>query len=727
MCINKYVNVLFCFIFVCFPIVSQNHLDTTAITELECITVSASTKQDAEKNSPLLIDRVQKEDMEKILTGNLIRSLDFLPGVQSMNVGSAFSKPMIRGAGFNRVSVVENGVKQEGQQWGADHGLEIDAFNVEQINIQKGPSSLLFGSDAMGGVVEIIQPKLPQKDMFFGSVDILARSVNVLLGGSVLLGFKKNNWFLKVRYSEQHFGDYSLPVDTIVYLSQKIPVSGGVLNNTAGFERSASSYLHYANRRFSAAFTLSDTYQKAGFFPAAHGIPDPSEVEDDGNRWNIALPNSFVNHFKASLNMKYLFSQASLVWDIAYQNNHREEWSLFHTHYNNQTPPSVDSDKELAFILDNYSSNIKLNLNHSPKVKTSLSWDIHYQKNRVAGYSFLLPNYDRFMSGLAAVTSYSPTTNIALTFGLRYDIAKIKSEEYIDKYLGHYLSEFGYKDDIIQKYIVRSYNIDRLFGDYSLGAGISWMIDDKQSFKANIGRSYRLPGANELASNGVHHSSFMHEQGDSSLNSEQGWQLDLAYEYATKLIRFRLTPFVSYYENYIYLRPTGEWSILPHAGQIYRYSQSEALFTGAELSMNLDLPYGLGYELSGEYIYTYNIAENIPLSFSPPTEIRNKVSWEKNIFNMSVEWHYVFAQNRVARNELKTPSVNLFNLALHVKLPFITKGSMASLRVDNIFNMKYLNHLSYYRKVEIPEPGRNIQLTIKIPFEVPCKTKTNNL
>ncbi len=693
--------------------------DSLSEVSLDEVIVVSSLRQKKADMSPQVIELVSSGDLIRSFSGNLMKSLEYIPGVQSMSIGSGFSKPMIRGVGFNRVSVTENGVKQEGQQWGADHGLEIDAFNVEQVNIRKGPSSLLLGSDAMGGVIEILPPLVPVSDQMYGSIDLLGRSVNGLLGGSLMLGMKCGAWFVKARYSEQHYADYAVPTDTIVYLTQKIPITDRHLNNTAGFDRSASLYSSYTKNQLSIALAVSNAYQKVGFFAAAHGVPDPSKVEDDGNRRDIDLPYSFVNHFKATLNTRYWWGEGySLTWDLGYQNNHREEWSAFHTHYPTQPMPEEDPDRELAFMLNTFSSGLNFNMTHSEVIKSTISWDLQHQDNDIAGYSFLLPAYKRWTTGLAWVLNYSPNEKFHFSGGVRYDLASLKSEQYEDKYLAEYLEGKDYSSDVIEKNMVRSHKVDRNFGDYSLGVGMVWNINHSNTFRANIGRSYRLPGVNELASNGVHHSSFMHEQGDSDLDSEQGWQLDMAYYFRGDRIDLSFAPFVSWYQNYIYLRPTGEWSILPHAGLIYRYSQSQAFFVGAELSLGVELPYNLKYNLSAEYIHSYNIDEWIPLSFSPPASMRNRLVWEKGGINLYAELHSVAAQNRVARNEETTPSAHLFNLGASIDLPFISKGAIATLRADNILNKKYLNHLSFYRKVEIPEPGRNIQLSIKIPFKL---------
>lgn len=196
--------------------------DTIKSVDLSEVVVTGSYRHAQEKKTTLTLELFQKDYLNRHFTGNLVQTLKNVPGVHSMDIGAGFSKPMIRGLGFNRIAVSENGIKQEGQQWGADHGLEIDAFNVDEVRILKGPSSLLYGSDAMGGVIEIL-PLLPQKEnRFFGEAALLGKSVNGTVGGSLMLGIEKNAWLVRVRFSEQHYGDYHVPVDTIVYLTQLV-------------------------------------------------------------------------------------------------------------------------------------------------------------------------------------------------------------------------------------------------------------------------------------------------------------------------------------------------------------------------------------------------------------------------------------------------------------------------------------------------------------------------
>ena len=593
------------------------------------VVVTESYQQRQAKKSALAVDVVDQDFLRKHFTGNFMQAMENIPGVQAMDIGSGFSKPMIRGMGFNRIAVLENGIKQEGQQWGADHGLELDAFNIGTVNVLKGPSSLLYGSDAMGGVIDITSPPVPSVDMLFGDVTLLGKSVNGTLGGSFMLGIKKSFWYAQVRYSEQHFGDYRIPTDTIVYLTQKMPVYGRKLKNTAGIERNIGFFAQYQRQRYKANYSVSNVYQKTGFFPGAHGIPDVSRVEDDGDSRNMELPYSKVNHLKVTTLQQYAWEKLVLSGDFGFQNNHREEWSVFHTHYGSQPVPEKDPDKELAFNLNTLSASVKVRFIGSSSWEHALGWDGQHQRNDISGYSFLLPEYYRSTTGLLWLTTYKPNNVISVSGGMRYDYGYIHISSHEDAYLADYLRKQGYDEEQVEHYKWNSHAVKKKFGDYSFSLGLVWTPSERHMVKANVGRSFRLPGANELAANGVHHGTFRHEQGDANLKSEQGWQMDASYNLRYNGFSISVSPFVSWFSNYIFLRPTGEWSVLPHAGQIYRYTGAEVLFAGTEATIDIHFLRSFNYRISGEYVYTYNCDEHIPLSFSPPFSMRNTLTWQR--------------------------------------------------------------------------------------------------
>lgn len=699
------------------PTLYAQDTDTSTMVLNEAI-VTTSTQQIQNKRATLHLDIINKEYFRDNFTANFVQTLENIPGVHAMNIGSGFAKPVIRGWAFNRVSVIENGIKQEGQQWGADHGLEIDPFSAEQVNVRKGPSSLLYGSDAMGGAIEIVRLPMPTENQIMGEALLFAKSVNEAVGGSFMLGIKKSAWLIKARYSEQHFGDFKVPTDTVVYLTQRLPIYGRRLKNTAGYERDANLFVEYNKHNYQSNYTVSNVYQKMGFFPGAHGIPDAKRLVDDGNSRNIDLPYSTVNHFKTTTHQQYKWNKTLLWVDAGFQNNHREELSAFHTHYGQQTAPKTNPDRELAFFLNTYNANLRAKFTPSATWEHTIGIDNQYQTNTIAGYSFLLPEYNRYMIGGLWLTNYKINQQFLLSGGVRFDYGKIDIQPFTDVYLAAYLYNQGYSADLVNYYKQRSYEVHRTFNDISGSLGFTWEPSLQHLVKMNVGRSFRLPAPNELASNGVHHGTFRHEQGSVTLKSETGWQIDVAYTYKQQTFAITISPFFSWFSNYIFLKPTGEWSVLPHAGQIYRYTGAEALFAGGELAVSKNIFRNLTYQLGADYTYTYNIDENIPLSFSPPLSVRNILQYTHNYYKVEVEYQYIGNQNRVARNELPTNGANLLHAQVAVKLPF---GTLTDIEVmfsaRNILNTKYLNHLSFYRKIEVPEPGRNFQLLIKIPFK----------
>lgn len=673
--------------------VCAQNIDLADTFQLEEIVV-AGVRKPVTEVAVLPAVNIASEEINLHMGHSLMDALSHTEGVQAMDIGVGFSKPMIRGLGFQRVVVSDNGVKQEGQQWGADHGLEIDAFHVDGVVVVKGPASVLYGSDAMGGAIEILPPIIPYQDTLSGEILFQHQSVCSGLSGSAMLAIKHKRVYSQIRYTERHWGDYRVPADSFTYLSMRLPIPDRHLKNTAGMERSGNCLLTFRNKRYEGRLNISDNYQKAGFFSGAHGIPNNSNMQSDGDKWNIDLPYSLVNHLKVSSTNKWTSEKTQMMFVMAYQKNHREEWSKFHTHVIGQQAPAVDPDKELMLDLQTISAKLQFRYTPSDLWEHYAGISTSFQNNEIGGYSFLIPAYRREEYGAYYLVNYKPSDVWAFNASARYDISHIHTEAH-----GQDVGE-----------------VERDYHDYSLAVGAVFTPKDGHEWRGSIGRAYRLPSANELTSNGVHHGAFRHELGDSTLVGEQGWQTDLSYSLRKKRVDMSISPFFSYYPHFISLHPTGQWSMLPDAGQIYQYVDAPATFFGGEARVKVKLVRDLHYEFSGEYVHTYDHDSHTATPFSPPATMRNTISWERKRWQAYAECQNVATQTRVCHNEDETPGYNLLNVGGKVEFP-VSPGKI-SLHVNarNILNTYHLNHLNFYRKIDLPEAGIDIQSTIRFTF-----------
>ncbi len=696
--------------------------DNQLISEIDVVGNSISTTK-SKKNEVINADFLKKN-----LTGTFIKSIERLPGVNSMDIGANASKPIIRGMSFNRVVVSQDGVKQEGQQWGADHGLEIDPFSIETAEIVKGASGIEYGSDAIGGYINISNNKLPAKKSISGEVNFLTKSVNDTYGGSLFFQGRSDKYFFKFRTTALDFGDYRVPTKSISYLSRIMKVYNNRLKNTAGKEYDLSFSVGRVSDVYKTTFSVSNVYQKAGFFPGAHGIPDDESVIHDGDYRNIEYPYQEAGHFKAQNQTKFFLNNGNVILDFGFQDNLRQEWSSFHTHYPGQPKPKRNEDLELKFHLKTYSANVKYDF------KTlfgnfTIGTQSQFKDNNVGGYNFLLPEYESLSLGAFTQAEINVNDKLKVNGGIRYDYSGVSIGSFFDEILYQYLLSRPDPDiNEAEEYAQRSYALDENYGDLSWMLGLVYKPNEKLITRMNLGKAFRMPTAIELGSNGIHHGSFRHEKGDVNLKSEKGFYFDGNIEWGNSNWIIEASFYMYLFSNYLYLQPTGEFSKLPHGGQIYKYSQSEALVTGNELSIQRKW---LGDKIESiitlEHIYNRRLSsdksQRYPLPFTPPVNsfieldykprIKSKTLKDSRLF---INTRFALKQNRVSNNEEKTDGYMIYGLGVSSQVMFTKQKIEFVLQGNNLLNTKYFNHVSFYRKVEIPEQGRNIQLLVKVPF-----------
>ena len=324
-------------------------------TVLDEVHIFGKAESEEDRELPAITLKASKEFMNAHRENSLMQTLSNIPGVSTINIGSGQSKPVIRGLGFNRISVVQNGIKHEAQQWGSDHGLEIDQYDIEQIKIIKGPASLLYGSDAIAGVVDIQAPTIPTKQTVSGELNLLAETNNDLVGASLGVQGRYERWFHRGRLTLRDYADYKVPTDKINYDSYVFELENNKLRNTSGTEINVSYSLGFLGENIKSETFFSNVSAKNGFFANAHGLEvRASSIDYDSSNRDIDLPYHKVNHFKIVNNTTVYKGENSIDIELGYQNNYREEHSEPVPH---GFMPKPSDSKERVFNKSTYSAN----------------------------------------------------------------------------------------------------------------------------------------------------------------------------------------------------------------------------------------------------------------------------------------------------------------------------------------------------------------------------------
>ncbi|MFN3343790.1 MAG: TonB-dependent receptor plug domain-containing protein, partial [Flavobacteriales bacterium] len=381
-------------------------MEPTSI-ELKNFTIESEMVKTEAVKSPLSIESANRDFIEKQSGNTFINALEKIPGISSINVGVGISKPVIRGMSFNRVVVTENGIKQEGQQWGADHGLELDQFNVERVEILKGPASLIYGSDALGGVINILPPAIPEEGKLKVSVLGFYRSNNDAVGSSAMMEGRYKRSFFRVRGTWQEFGDYKVPADTFFYNTYRLPIYNQRLKNTAGKELNFSATAGIMRDWGMLRFTFSDFSQTMGFFPGAMGIPRAYSLQHDGDYRNIGLPNQSIFHRKFITNFNIKTRKGWLENDLGYQINYRTESSAPHVHGVGYIDPS--NTTALGLDLYTLSFNSRLHTLINDRLKNITGIQVQRTDNFNYGFEFLIPRYMMRTAGIYSLFTWEKT------------------------------------------------------------------------------------------------------------------------------------------------------------------------------------------------------------------------------------------------------------------------------------------------------------------------------
>ena len=679
------------------------------------------------------VESVDNEFIMGNLGGSLSESLEKIPGLSSITIGSSQGKPVVRGLGFQRVAVIEDNIRHESQQWGSDHGLEVDQYSVLEAEVIKGPASLEYGSDAVGGVLRLNTQKIPSKHTLKGCVNMTAKSSNGFFGGSADVEGRKEKFFFSVRATAQDYADYKVPTDYISIYSYRVKLKDHRLRNTAGAERDFAVSAGVVGNNYKLRASVSNVNSEGGMFANAHGL-EPRRVNEaahDRNIRDILSPSYSVNHLKTALQLDHWTASATFTINAAYQHNHREELSEYvsHGYMPTHCPETLQNpDTEYLYDKDVLSINAVATVPIKEMLlKSGISGE--YQRNEIGGRCFIIPAFRSMTAGAFSSLEYRILGGTVLQAGVRYDVGNIKTDRYLD-----WFATEG-------EYVTRAEDLDRNFGDFTFGCGISTR-HGKMNYKLNLAKGFRMPIAKELAANGVNYHNFSYEIGNPNLKSETSYQVDFQLDYLSRMFTVSMSPFVGYFGNYIFLNPTPRFDRLYGNGnQIYNYTQCRVLRYGGEMEArfvadNRFAPFHhtkIEVVLSGEFVKSRQLdgeKEGYSLPFAPPATIgmetvftyRLKGDKDKPRKCIFQEFYIGIDTKKAAKVTDIVPPENptdgYFVAEFSAGCSAVVFGKEVSLssRVKNLFNTVYFDHTSYYRLINVPGQGRCVIISLTAKF-----------
>lgn len=661
-----------------------------SIIESAEVVITGSPFSSKNKTNSLSVVTIGKTNLLQSGGSNLVDAISKVPGVSQVSTGGAISKPIIRGLGYNRVLTMVDGAREESQQWGDEHGIEVDQFAAARVEILKGPASLLYGSDALGGVINVIDDLVPAPGAHNGTFNSTYSTNNGLTASSLMLQGNDDGFVYRGRVSYKNAYGFG-------YKNTTVPNSGFNelnFNGMLGLNKSwGYSHLTFSRFHTNVGLVEDGPDQNGNYLNEDGDVITQSEAR----KRKLDLPYQDITHYRTALNSNFILGQGQLKTVFAYQSNIRKEFE------ESLQEPGLDLN------LKSYTYDVKYNFPSLGQWQPAVGVQGMYQNNTNRGDEFLIPDYTSNNIGAFAYLKRSFNKG-AINAGLRYDYKKMNGEA---------LNFEGEE-------IFTGFN--NKFSNLSGSMGFAFEIAKELVIKGNVGSGFRAPNIAELASNGRHEGTFRYEIGNSNLKQETSMQVDLGLEYTGENVSFGLNAYANRIFNYIYAgnfndetkpfeNEDGSIDVLP----IYRYVQTNADLLGGEASVDFHLIKSLHFENSFSYTKGINRATDKPLPFIPAASINNEVRFEPSIKGLEDSYIKVgitntFKQARFDNFETQTNGYTLLDAGIGTSIA--TKKGSFNIWVtgQNLLNKVYYNHLSRYKPVGIYNPGRNITFGIAVPF-----------
>jgi iron complex outermembrane receptor protein len=684
------------------------------------------------RENPIAISSVSSKVIDKTMEPNIIDALvKNVPGLNAVKTGPNISKPFIRGLGYNRVLTLYDGLRQEGQQWGDEHGIEVDAYNIYKAEVIKGPASLMYGSDAVAGVVSMF-PYLPKKKYgtIYGRVLSEYQSNNGLIGNSFRLGYNNGKWLWIVRGGHRIAKNYSNIIDGIVY-------------NTSFRETNAAATIGYKSAK-------GYTHLNATLYNNLQGIPDGSrdsltrrftkqiydgDLDEINNRpiisndelrsYNLSSLHQHIQHYRVYANSHYQVGSGEIDATLGFQQNIRREYSH----------PTMPKQAGLFVRLNTINYGIRYIAPSFSNVEFTFGVNGMYQNNRSKDATdFPIPDYNLLDIG-GYIYGKWKQNKLTVSGGVRYDTRFLKSKDF---YVGPNSSN-GFDKQYFLPDTAGSQlqfpSLKKRFEGISLSIGFTYQLTEQISLKANVARGYRSPNITEIASNGLDPGAHIIYLGNRNFVPEFSFQQDLGITGNFKNFIVSFSIFNNNIDHYIYLTQladaNGNAIVDAQGNKTFQYQQATAQLYGFEASFSWhpNSLKGFSFDNSFSLVYGYNRKKDFQkggiegefLPLIPPAKLLSSMNKEFQLqskvftsLNFKAEMEFNAAQNRylaLNNTETATPHYTLFNFSVNTEINF-TKNNLLQLQfqLNNAFDVSYQSNLSRLKYFEYYSQSPNGKL-----------------
>lgn len=650
-------------------------------------------------NTTTSVTTLNQQDLDKLKGGNLATMLKGIAGVNVIQTGATIGKPVVNGMYSNRLLLLNNGIRQEGQQWGSEHAPEIDPFIAQNISVVKGAEAIRYGAEAIGGVIIVEPPALPKDSMLHGELNLVGASNGRAGTASGMLSgnFRKApalSW--RVQGTAKRSGN----IKTADYL----------LDNTGSKELNYSAALGYSKAHFGFEAFYSHFNTELGIFSGAHiGSIEDLQTRilngrpfDNGEfAYTIGAPKQQVVHDLLKLNGHvHLNDYLHLNIQYGFQRDSRQEYDR--RRGGRTSLPSLD------LTLFTHTLDAALEYFNGGQWKGTIGLNGLYQDNASVAGTLTTPLIPDFVSKGAGAYAIGKLLKdkYELEAGLRYDYK--------------FLNALGYRNKVL-------YGGKRNFHNVSASIGGVWHLDQHWNVRSNVGTAWRAPTVNELYSNGLHHGAAAFELGDSTLNSEKSlkWITTVQYNNPDNWLHLDMDVYANYFSNYIFLQPSDSlYESIRGAFPTFSNDQTNARFLGADLTARITFLKQFDYTVKGSVIRAKDLTNNRFLPMIPADKLEQSIRWQYDpvpfLHETYLQLAHVFVarQTRYENNSDYAPppdAYHLLNLSMGTAIKTGKHNLSVNFAIDNLTNTLYKDYLNRFRYYA-HDIGRNytIRLTYRI-------------